>query len=92
MSNTTAARTATYQALDFTLENLPPRDPFATYTHATMCAYLDERHAACLRIAGNTLDLAATINANGDAAAARELIDEATRYLTEAASIRARRI
>ena len=88
MSNTITAT----QPLDFSLADLPARNPFKTLDHAGMCAFLDERHAACIRVAESTLDLAATINARGDYTAARSLIDEASLYLAEAARIRARRI
>jgi hypothetical protein len=75
--------------LDLSLDSLPARPP--VYTHNRMCAWLSERHDKALEVATNTLDVAQTINARGDQAAASDLIAEAGLYLAEARAIQAMR-
>lgn len=83
--------TAALEPLDLELDDLPALPAPAPRTHAEMCAWLDRRHTAALRVARNTVHLAETVLARGDAAAADALLLEARTYLAEADRISARR-
>lgn len=89
----TSDLTVKHERLDGSLANIPSLTDHPKPTnHTEASARLNERRDAALKVASNTLDQAARVNAAGDTTAADGLIDEARRYVAEAVRIDAKRV